>query len=282
MIYSYFIVIYLHLVFITDAYIVNLVNPQTFSEKLQWLKLYNRRPEYTMMVDKVEVKNYVAQKLGEEYIIPTLGIWNSPDEIDFEALPNQFVLKCNHNSGLGMCICKDKGQLDIVKVKEELRKGLKQDYYQYGREWPYKDVPRRILAEKYMVDKSGVELKDYKFFCFGGVSTFCQVISDRSTYEKIDFYDMDWERYEGLIGLLSPNSAICNSKKPISCPHSFEKMKQMAAILAKDMSFGRIDFYEINHRPYFGEITFFPASGLGYFCPDEWNQKMGSLLGLPR
>ena len=126
---------------------LDLDNPQTFNEKLQWLKLYDRRPEYTMMVDKYKVRDYIAEKLGEEYLIPLLGVWDDPDEIDFDALPNQFVLKCNHNSGLGMCICKDKTKLDIEKVKEELRKGLKQDYYLTGREWPYKDVLRKIICE---------------------------------------------------------------------------------------------------------------------------------------
>lgn len=126
---------------------LDLQNPQTFNEKLQWLKLYNRKPEYTVMVDKYKVREYIAQELGEEYLIPLLGVWDNPDEIDFDALPNQFVLKCNHNSGLGMCICKDKSELDISKVKVELRKGLKQDYYLTGREWPYKDVPRKIIAE---------------------------------------------------------------------------------------------------------------------------------------
>ena len=131
---------------------LNLDNPQTFNEKLQWLKLYNRKPEYTMMVDKYKVREYVADTLGEEYLIPLLGVWDDPDEIDFDALPNQFVLKCNHNSGLGMCICKDKSKLDIEKVKKELKKGLKQDYYLTGREWPYKDVPRKIVCEKFMTN----------------------------------------------------------------------------------------------------------------------------------
>ena len=129
--------------------------PQTFNEKLQWLKLYDRRPEYTMMVDKYRVREYIAQKIGAEYLIPLLGVWDSPDEIDFAALPEQFVLKCNHNSGLGMCICKDKSTLDLRKVRRELQKGFRQDYYLPGREWPYKDVPRKIIAEKYMSDGSG-------------------------------------------------------------------------------------------------------------------------------
>lgn len=254
---------------------LNLKNPKTFNEKLQWLKLYNHKPEYTIMVDKVKAKEYVAKLIGEEHIIPTLGVWDDPDDIDFDALPDQFVLKCNHNSGTGMCICRDKSKLDIEKVKAELRKGLKENYYMRWREWPYKNVPRKILAEKFMVDESGTELKDYKIFCFNGEPRYCQVISDRNTDEKIDFYDMHWKRLVGLVGL---NDKVHNSEYAIPCPESFEDMKQMASLLAKSIPFSRIDFYEINHQAYFGEITFFPATGFGNFNPREWNVKMGDMI----
>lgn len=256
---------------------LNLKNPKTFNEKLQWLKLYNHKPEYTIMVDKVKAKEYVAKLIGEEHIIPTLGVWDDPDDIDFDALPDQFVLKCNHNSGTGMCICRDKSKLDIEKVKAELRKGLKENYYMRWREWPYKNVPRKILAEKFMVDESGTELKDYKIFCFNGEPRYCQVISDRNTDEKIDFYDMHWKRLVGLVGL---NDKVHNSEYAIPCPESFEDMKQMASLLAKSIPFSRIDFYEINHQAYFGEITFFPATGFGNFNPREWNVKMGDVITL--
>lgn len=145
---------------------LNLKHPVTFNEKLQWLKLYNRHPKYTQMVDKIEVKKYVAKKIGEQYIIPTLGVWDTPDEINFEMLPNKFVLKCNHNSGVGLCICHNKNKLNISKVKKDLSRGLRQNFYWIAREWPYKNVRRRIIAEKLMVDESGIELKDYKVFCF--------------------------------------------------------------------------------------------------------------------
>lgn len=212
---------------------LNLKNPKTFNEKLQWLKLYNHKPEYTIMVDKVKAKEYVAKLIGEEHIIPTLGVWDDPDDIDFDALPDQFVLKCNHNSGTGMCICRDKSKLDIEKVKAELRKGLKENYFMRWREWPYKNVPRKILAEKFMVDESGTELKDYKIFCFNGEPRYCQVISDRNTDEKIDFYDMHWKRLVGLVGLVGLNDKVHNSEYAIPCPESFENMKQMASLLAK-------------------------------------------------
>lgn len=256
---------------------LNLKNPKTFNEKLQWLKLYNHKPEYTIMVDKVKAKEYVAKLIGEEHIISTLGVWDDPDDIDFDALPDQFVLKCNHNSGTGMCICRDKSKLDIEKVKAELRKGLKENYFMRWREWPYKNVPRKILAEKFMVDESGTELKDYKIFCFNGEPRYCQVISDRNTDEKIDFYDMHWKRLVGLVGL---NDKVHNSEYAIPCPESFENMKQMASLLAKSIPFSRIDFYEINHQAYFGEITFFPATGFGNFNPREWNVKMGDMITL--
>ena len=251
--------------------------PQTFNEKLQWLKLYDRKPEYTMMVDKYRVREYIAQKIGAEYLIPLLGVWDSPDEIDFAALPEQFVLKCNHNSGLGMCICKDKSTLDLRKVRRELRKGLRQDYYLPGREWPYKDVPRKIIAEKYMSDGSGSDLRDYKFYCFNGEPRFCQVISNRSTKETIDFFDMDWN-FQDFTGFAFPG--FPHSETEIMQPRTFCRMQQMARILSNSIPFVRIDFYEVNRKAYFGEITFFPASGFGEFSPDKWNYTLGNWLQL--
>ncbi len=270
--------IYLRLRFYFElGYWLDFNNPKTFSEKLQWLKLYDRRPEYTIMVDKIEVKKYVAEKLGPEYIISTLGFWNTPDDIDFEALPNQFVLKCNHNSG-GLYLCRDKSTMDVEAVKKKLRKSLRQNYYWLGREWPYKNVKRRILAEEYMIDENKKELVDYKFFCFHGTPMLCQVISDRSEDEKIDFYDMNWKRQNGLIGL---SYNVRNAEVAMPSPHSFEQMKRNAAILSCDIPFSRIDFYEINGRCYFGEITLYPNAGFGKFRPNEWNEEIGKWLKLP-
>ena len=257
-------------------YDLNLLNPNTFSEKIQWLKINDRKDIYTILVDKYKVREYIKEKLGEEYLIPLIGIWDDPDDIDFNKLPDQFVLKCNHNSGLGMCICKDKSKLDISKVRRELKKGLKQDYYLTGREWPYKNVSRKIIAEKYMKNEHETELKDYKFFCFNGEPKYCQVISDRSTNETIDFFDMKWNHQE-FIGL---NSKCSNSKHLIAKPVTFEKMKEFAYILAKYTKFVRIEFYEIERKLYFGEITFYPASGFGNFKPSEWNEKLGEMINL--
>ena len=242
---------------------LNLDNPILFSEKLQWLKLHNRHEIYVNMVDKVKVKDYVEELIGSEYIIPTIGIWNTPDEIDFENLPSQFVIKCNHNSGTGMYICKDKSKMDIERVKENLRKGLRENYYLRGREWPYKFVQRKIIAEQFMKDDKSSELIDYKFFCFNGVPYLCQVISNRSTNETIDFFDMNWNRLKGLKGLKGLNENINNSLEEIPCPSCFSVMKDLVSTLAKGHPFIRIDFYSVNNRPYFGEITFFPKGGFG-------------------
>lgn len=271
---------------------LNLKNPQTFSEKLQWLKLYERNPLYTVMVDKVKAKEYVASKIGERFIIPTLGVWEKAEDIDFNSLPDRFVLKCNHNSGKGMYICRDKSKMDERKVRESLEQGLKEDYYKHGREWPYRDVPRRILAEQYMDDGMSSfnegksvekairvgDLRDYKFFCFNGKPRLCQVISNRATDECIDFYDMKWNRLVGLVGL-TPD--VHNGEQEIALPHSFDDMLRCACVLSAEIPFSRIDFYDIKGRAFWGEITFFPASGFGSFQPDEWNYKIGEWLHLP-
>lgn len=260
---------------------LNLKKPILFSEKLQWLKLYNRHKEYINMVDKVKVKDYVKEKIGNEYVIPTLGVWKNPDDIDFESLPNQFVIKCNHNSGTGMYICKDKSTMNVEEVRENLRRGLNENYYIHGREWPYKFVERKIIAEQFMTDNSSKELRDYKFFCFNGEPYLCQVISNRTTKETIDFYDMKWYRLKGLKGLKGLNDTIENSVEEIPCPGCFEEMKRLVRVLAQGHPFIRIDFYSVNNRPYFGEITFFPKGGIGKFTPDEWNKKLGDMIILP-
>lgn len=254
---------------------LDLDNPQTFNEKLQWLKLYNRKPEYTVMVDKYKVREYIAQELGEEYLIPLLGVWDNPDEIDFDALPNQFVLKCNHNSGLGMCICKDKSELDISKVKVELRKGLKQDYYLTGREWPYKDIPRKIIAEKYMVDASG-DLKDYKFYCFNGEMKFVMINSDRNTSRptRADYFDRDFNWLDFTWGY---SHAEVHPEKP----EQFEKMVAIAEKLGKGLPHIRVDLYDCNGKIYFGELTFFDGSGFDKIKPIEWEYRIGEMLILP-
>ena len=257
---------------------LNLDNPQTFNEKLQWLKLYDRKPEYTTMVDKYAVKKYVADIIGEEYIIPTLGVWDSPDDIDFDKLPDQFVLKCNHNSGTGMCICKDKSQLDFDKVKRELRKGLKEDYYLTGREWPYKNVKRKIIAEKYMTDSLDTdEFTDYKFFCFNGKADSVMLCLDRQSGEtKFYFFDNKWNlcRYN-IRGKNAPKGFTLEK------PTNMDKMFEISETLSKELPFARIDLYNSNNHIYFGEITFFPDSGFDANLLKETDEYLGKLLVLP-
>ncbi len=252
-------------------------NPETFNEKLQWLKLYNRRPEYTMMVDKYLVRDYIAKEIGEEYLIPLLGVWDNPDDIDFDALPNQFVLKCNHNSGTGMCICKDKSKLNVEQVLSELHKGYKEDYYVMNREWPYKNVPRKIIAEKYMVDKGTAELRDYKFFCFGGVCKCMKVDFDRFVEHRANYYNPQGN-------LLDLGETICppDKQKNIVLPTNMDKMIVLAEKLSQGIPFLRVDFYDVNGQIYFGELTFYPASGFGAFTDDEWDVELGKWIELPK
>ena len=256
---------------------LDLDNPQTFNEKLQWLKLYNRKPEYTTYVDKYKVRDYIAGMLGEEYLIPLLGVWDDPEDIDFDLLPDKFVLKCNHNSGLGMCICKDKTKLDINKVKSELKKGLEQDYYLYGREWPYKDVPRKIIAEEYISPNNGEEIKDYKLWCFSGRVKIILTCSERfsQTGLKENFYTPQWE----LLDLKRPTHG--NTEYEISMPECIDKMIEYAEMLSEGHEFLRVDFYEVEGRIYFGELTFFPASGFEKFEPREWDKILGEAITLP-
>lgn len=253
-------------------------NPRTFCEKLQWLKVYDRHKEYTEMVDKYAVKSFVAKRIGQEYIIPTLGIFKSVQEIDFSALPNQFVLKCTHDSG-GLVVCHDKTILDFNFVKKKLIRGLKRTYVIQNREYPYKYVPRRIIAEQFIQTDKGSDLTDYKFFCFKGKAEYCQVIANRSTDESIDFFDRDWKHQE-FIGLLSTahHAPIVHDR-----PKNYDKMLEIADKLASDISapFVRIDLYNIQGKIYFGEITFFPATGMGKIRPVEWDMILGNMILLP-
>lgn len=252
-------------------------NPQTFSEKVQWLKLYGRTPINTIMSDKYLVKDYITKKIGEQYVIPLLGVWDNPEEIDFDALPDRFVLKCNHNSGTGMYICKDKSKMDIEKVKKELKKGLKEDYFIGSREYAYKDIPHKIIAEEYMEDEKTQELRDYKFFCFNGEPKALFIASGRSKGEHsvtFDFFDMDFNH-------LPFTNGHPNSKTPIEKPVCFDEMKKLAAVLSEGMPHVRIDFYEVNGKVYFGEFTFSHWGGIMPFEPEEWDYTFGSWIKLP-
>ena len=260
------------------GYKLNLDNPKTFCEKIQWLKLYNRKPEYTQMVDKFAVKEYVANIIGDEYIIPTLGVWNKFEDIDFDKLPNQFVLKTTHGGGGGgVVICKDKTTFNIDKAKSILERSLKQDIYTSLKEWPYKNVKKRIIAEEFIETDNG-ELKDYKLFCFNGIPRYCQVIAGRETdITTIDWYDREWNHQH-----FHEPKDYPFSEKGHSRPRCLDEMWNIATKLSQGQPFLRVDFYEISNTIKFGELTFFPTSGFGGFKPIEWDYKFGEWIELPR
>lgn len=252
----------------------NLKNPVTYNEKLNWLKLNYHDPLLTELVDKSKAKKYVAKIIGKEYIIPTLGIWDNFDEINFDELPQSFVLKCTHDSE-GVVIVKDKENFDKSAAKIKLEKSLSQNFFYIGREWPYKNVKPRILAEKYMEDASLHELRDYKFFCFSGVPKIMFIASDRAKgTTKFDYFDMDFKH-------LQIRQKYPNSKKKIIKPQNFELMKNFATELSKSFPHVRVDFYDINGKLYFGELTFYHFSGFTPFHPSTWDNILGSWLKLP-
>lgn len=254
---------------------LDLRHPKRYNEKIQWLKLHDHNPLYIKMVDKYEAKIYVENIIWGGYIIPTIGVWNSVEDIDWDSLPNQFVLKCTHDSG-GLVICKDKNTLDIEAAKKKIKHSLETDYYVLGREWPYKNVPRRVIAEQYMEDAKTSELRDYKFFCFDGVVKALFVASSRwkNAHPYFNFFD---ENYNPLPFERGYSAAPEIPEKPVS----FVKMKELAEKLSKDLTHVRVDFYEIGDKPYFGELTLYPGNGVEPFRPDEWDYTFGSWLKLP-
>ena len=257
------------------GYWMNWKNPQTYNEKLQWLKIYDKHPEYTKMVDKVAAKEYVASIIGEQYIIPTLAVYNSAEEINFDALPNQFVLKCTHDSG-SIVVCCDKSKLDCEAVRKKMRKGLKRTYIIQNREYPYKNVPRRIIAEQYLEDEGGTELKDYKFMCFHGKVHYVAIQSGRRQHNvHCNSYDKDFNR-------LYFKQGYPWTEEPDPKPQNFEQMVMIAEKLSEGIPHVRVDLYNINGKIYFGELTFFLGSGVVAFEPKEWDYKIGALIHLPQ
>lgn len=255
---------------------LNLENPKRYNEKLQWLKLNLHSPLYVDMVDKYRVKDKVASIIGEEYIVPIYGVWNRPEEIDFDTLPQQFVLKTNNDSG-GVIICKNKAEFNQKKAIKFLHKHLKNDYYLENREWPYKDVKKCVFAEKYMEDTISGELKDYKYFAFDGKVKAMFIAKDRYNDDeetKFDFFDENFNHLPFTNG--HPNAII-----PPSKPKNFDLMIELAEKLSKNIPHVRVDFYECNGKVYFGELTFFHWSGFKPFDPDEWDFRFGEWLKLP-
>lgn len=248
---------------------LDLNNPKTFNEKIQWLKLYDRKPEYTQMVDKYEVKKYIKETIGSEYLVPLLGVYSRFDEIDFAALPNQFVIKPNHTSG-DVYICLDKSAIDYTKLKKEVDQWIKKRYYWVHREWPYKDVKPKIICEKFMSEDNRIP-DDYKVLCFNGKAKLIQLHRDRFSNYYMDWYDENWHKTNICYGI--PVSDNVYEK-----PREFEKMIQLSEQLAAGMSHVRIDWYILKDKIYFGEITFFNQSGLK---PFEADALLGSWINLP-
>lgn len=253
---------------------LNLANPQTFNEKLQWLKLYDRNPAYTKMVDKYEVKKYVSDMIGEEYIIPTIGVWNHFDEIDFDKLPEQFVLKCTHDSG-GLVICKDKRHLDKKAARKKIEMSLKRNFYYVGREWPYKNVTPRIIAEQYMVDELENDLKDYKIHNFNGSAKIIEVDYNRFVEHKRNLYTIDWQYIDAAIQYPTDKDV------KIDKPKCLLEMLNLAQKLSSEIPHVRTDFYCINNRIYFGELTFYHESGYGKFYPESFGIELGKWIEIP-
>lgn len=255
---------------------LHLDHPILFNEKLQWLKIHNTDPLYTQLADKYEVRKYVSDRIGDEYLIPLLGVYDSFEEIDFSKLPNQFVLKTTHDSG-SIVICKDKSNFDIEKARKKIRKSLKYEYYYKGREYPYKNIRHRIIAEQYMEDKETGELTDYKFFCFNGKPEIIFVASERFAGKgvvKFTYFDMNYN-------VLPIHSFGHNSSKTLNKPDCLDDMLMVLNKLCIDVPFIRIDLYAINHKVYFGEYTFFHDGGIVPLEPDEWNYKLGEMIHLP-
>lgn len=249
--------------------------PKTFNEKLQWLKVHDRNPLYTKLVDKYEVRKYIAEKIGEEYLIPLLGVWDNVDDIDFEKLPNQFVLKCTHDSG-SVIICKTKKIFNQTKSTLFLKERLKSNFYYWAREWPYKNVSPRIIAEKFLDDESGHEaICDYKFFCFNGIPEIMYVSRDKDEEPFTDFYDINFKK-------LNIKMRDKNSNKNIPKPLFFDTMINIAKVLSKGIPHLRVDFFIVKDKLYIGELTFFHCSGFAQISPQEWAFSLGEKINLTR
>ncbi|MBF0431748.1 MAG: glycosyl transferase [Fibrobacteria bacterium] len=252
---------------------LNLDQPRTVNEKMQWLKLHNRRPEYIRMADKYEVRNYVSKIIGKEYLVPLLGVWERFEDIDFSVLPDQFVLKCTHDAG-GLVICKDKSSLDISAARQKINKSLKTNYYWLFREWQYKDILPRIIAEPYMTDESGIELKDYKVHCFSGKPGCIGVDLGRFSIHHRNIYDPNWNLMDMQI------RRPISKEAHIPRPERFAEMLKIAETLAQGQPYIRVDFYSIRDKLYFGELTFFHGAGYEEWKPRAYAEMFGDRIDL--
>lgn len=260
------------------GYELNLKNPSTFNEKLQWLKLHDRQPLYTMLADKLAVRKYISQTVGAGYLIPLIGKWRSAQTIDFDRLPERFVLKCNHDSN-SVIICRSRAEFQAEAARKILAERLGRNAFYGGREWPYKNIAPFVIAEKYMTDENQPALTDYKFFCFNGEAKFLYVSTGLENHStaSISFFDLDWNR------LPFSRQDYREYEGDLKKPSRFDKMVELANFFAKDIKspFIRVDMYEINGRVYFSEFTFTPCCGMLPFKPPEWDAKIGEMLILP-
>lgn len=254
---------------------LDLKNPKTFNEKLQWLKINDRKPVYTKMADKIGVRDYIAQKIGQEFLVPIYGCWDSVDDIPFDDLPSKFVLKCTHDSG-SVILCTDKDKLDRVAVKKKLKKRIKRNPYWWAREWPYKNIKPRIIAEHYLVDGEHDYLPVYKFFCFNGIPKLIQQIqNDKQENETVDYFDTEWKR-------LDIKQRFPNSDSPIKKPEQLGKMIEIAQRLSQGTCFLRVDLYVINEQILFSEHTFYTDAGYSIFEPEDWDKTLGEWIDLTK
>ncbi len=253
---------------------INLEPPVTFNEKMQWLKLYNKNPLHSAMADKYLVKNYVAEKIGDQYVAKLLGVWDRVDDIDFTELPDQFVLKTTHDCG-GVVVCKNKAALNLKKTKRFLRRHMKREYFYHCREWPYKNIKPRIIAEEFLEDAANEVLPVYKILCFNGKPKIIQTIqNDKKPNETIDYFDTAWN-------VLDLRQNYPNSKTPLDRPKKLDEILEIAEKLAEGTSFIRIDLYSVNGEIYFSEFTFFSDAGFAPFHPEKWDKTLGDWINLP-
>lgn len=252
---------------------LNLKNPKTFNEKCNWLKLYDRKPIYTVMADKYLARQYISERIGSQHLIPLLGVWDNADEIDFDKLPDKFVIKCNHDNGV--IICRNKAELDFEAVRKNLNGRLQRDYYRKNREWPYKNIPRKIICEKLLENSDGNQLLEYNVFCFNGVPKFFKVgsVLPDGTLAK-DFYDIEWNHLEMKTG--------ASAGDVFPKPTHYNKLIEYAEKLSEGTTHVRVDFYDCNNKLYNGEMTFFSNGGHMKFTPDDWDTIWGDCLTLPK
>lgn len=268
--------VYLRLVFRAElGYPLDLKDPVTYNEKLQWIKLYDRNPDYTIYADKYLVREYIKNKIGEKYLIPLVGVYDTVDDIDWEMLPNRFVLKCTHGSGCNI-ICRNKAQLNIDEAKKKLKKWMRKSWYWFGREWAYKNIKPRIICEEFLETPDGNTPTDYKFMCFNGQPKLIQVHQDRYGHHTKDFYDMDWNKTNISSG------GVPNSSKSVPKPSSYAEMLEISKQLSAGMPYARIDLYDQDGRVFFGEITMYPTSGFAPFNSYEVDKTLGSWIQLPK